>query len=45
MDPTWREKRKVIAHNFSPKQLDEKHFRVQEAEYVLLFCPTWPDES
>jgi cytochrome P450 len=32
MDPVWREKRKVIAHNFSPKQLDEKHFRVQEAE-------------
>jgi len=34
MDPAWREKRKVIAHNFSPKQLDEKHFKVQEAEYV-----------
>ncbi|KAK5371323.1 hypothetical protein LTR20_006722 [Exophiala xenobiotica] len=34
MDPLWREKRKVIAHNFSPKPLDEKHFRVQEAEYV-----------
>ncbi|KAK5189962.1 hypothetical protein LTR47_005961 [Exophiala xenobiotica] len=32
MDPLWREKRKVIAHNFSPKPLDEKHFRVQEAE-------------
>jgi cytochrome P450 len=31
-DALWREKRKVIAHNFSPKMLDEKHFRVQEAE-------------
>jgi cytochrome P450 len=37
MDPVWREKRKVIAHNFSPKPLDEKHFRVQEAEYVYPF--------
>lgn len=34
MDSTWRNKRKIIAHNFSPKQLDEKHFRVQEAECV-----------
>ena len=34
-DALWREKRKVIAHNFSPKQLDEKHFRVQEAESVF----------
>lgn len=33
MDPVWREKRKVISHNFSPKNLDEKHFFVQEAEY------------
>jgi len=32
MDVTWREKRKVISHNFSPKQLDEKHFRIQESE-------------
>jgi cytochrome P450 len=32
MDPLWREKRKIIAHNFSPKQLDEKHFHIQEAE-------------
>jgi cytochrome P450 len=36
MDPVWREKRKVISHNFSPKNLDEKHFLVQEAEYG---CP------
>lgn len=36
MDAMWREKRKVIAHNFSPKMLDEKHFRVQEAECVFL---------
>jgi hypothetical protein len=34
MDTLWREKRKVISHNFSPKQLDERHFHVQEAEYV-----------
>lgn len=33
MDAVWREKRKVISHNFSPKNLDEKHFLVQEAEY------------
>jgi len=36
MDSLWREKRKVVAHNFSPKQLDEKHFRVQEAEATML---------
>ncbi|KAJ2894350.1 putative cytochrome P450 oxidoreductase [Zalerion maritima] len=36
MDATWREKRKVISHNFSPKQLDEKHFKVQEAEATVL---------
>ncbi|KAJ0302117.1 hypothetical protein Brms1b_012143 [Colletotrichum noveboracense] len=32
MDSTWRDKRKVISHNFSPKRLDEQHFRVQEAD-------------
>lgn len=31
-DKVWREKRKVVAHNFSPKMLDEKHFKIQEAE-------------
>ncbi|CAI4213213.1 unnamed protein product [Parascedosporium putredinis] len=36
MDVTWREKRKVISHNFSPKQLDEKHFRIQESEATVL---------
>ncbi|EAW15397.1 cytochrome P450 [Aspergillus fischeri NRRL 181] len=36
MDPVWREKRKVISHNFSPKNLDEKHFLVQEAEGLIL---------
>jgi hypothetical protein len=35
MDAMWREKRKVIAHNFSPKALDEKHYRIQEAEFVI----------
>lgn len=35
MDSVWREKRKVISHNFSPKHLDEKHFLVQEAEYDM----------
>lgn len=28
----WREKRKLVAHNFSPKMLDEKHYKIQEAE-------------
>ncbi|RSL94626.1 hypothetical protein CEP52_012536 [Fusarium oligoseptatum] len=36
MDATWREKRKIISHNFSPKQLDENHFRLQEAEATVL---------
>jgi hypothetical protein len=36
MEPAWREKRKLIAHNFSPKSLDERHFKVQEAEYVCI---------
>ncbi|KAK6064903.1 cytochrome P450 2D18 [Seiridium cupressi] len=36
MDATWREKRKVISHNFSPKNLDEKHSLVQEAEATVL---------
>lgn len=31
-DSMWRIKRRIVAHNLSPKQLDEKHFRVQEAE-------------
>lgn len=39
MDAVWREKRKIIAHNFSPNQLDQKHFRVQEAEWV------WPETT
>lgn len=29
----WREKRSVLTRNLNPKSLDEKHFRVQEAEY------------
>ncbi|KAF4813759.1 Cytochrome P450 monooxygenase yanC [Colletotrichum siamense] len=36
MDSTCRDKRKVISHNFSPKRLDEQHFRVQEAEATVL---------
>jgi cytochrome P450 len=28
----WREQRKIISHHLSPKQLDEKHYKVQEAE-------------
>lgn len=31
-DKEWREKRKQISHYLSPKQLDEKHYKVQEAE-------------
>jgi cytochrome P450 len=34
-DKNWREQRKLIAHYLSPKQLDENHYKVQEAEYVL----------
>ncbi|POR38186.1 O-methylsterigmatocystin oxidoreductase [Tolypocladium paradoxum] len=34
--PSWREKRTVITRNLNPKSLDEKHFRVQEAEAVVL---------
>lgn len=32
MNEIWKIKRKVISHNLSPAQLDNKHFRVQEAE-------------
>lgn len=32
LTPAWREKRKIVSHNFSPKRLDEDHFKVQEAE-------------
>lgn len=34
MDEAWKEKRKIISHNFAPARLDSKHFRVQEAEQV-----------
>ncbi|TVY20835.1 Cytochrome P450 monooxygenase patI [Lachnellula arida] len=33
--PAWRERRAIVSRNLSPKILDEKHFRVQEAEAVL----------
>jgi cytochrome P450 len=36
MTPEWRERRKIISHAFSPKALDEKHFKVQEAEATVL---------
>ena len=45
MDSIWREKRKVISHNFSPKNLDEKHFLVQEAEYVVLELARSPESG
>ncbi|KAI8938085.1 hypothetical protein NX059_005756 [Plenodomus lindquistii] len=32
----WREKRKLISHYLSPKQLDEKHYKVQDAEATVL---------
>jgi hypothetical protein len=35
-NPSWREKRMVATRNLTPKMLDEKHFRVQEAEYVYV---------
>lgn len=28
----WREKRKILSHHVSPKALDERHYKVQEAE-------------
>ncbi|KAF5984301.1 oxidoreductase [Fusarium coicis] len=34
--PSWREKRTVVTRNLNPKSLDEKHFRVQETEAVIL---------
>jgi hypothetical protein len=30
---SWREKRTVVTRNLNPKTLDEKHFKIQEAEY------------
>jgi hypothetical protein len=33
--PGWREKRSVVTRNLNPKNLDEKHFKVQEAEYGI----------
>ncbi|TVY87600.1 Cytochrome P450 monooxygenase, partial [Lachnellula willkommii] len=33
--PSWREKRSVVTRNLNPKMLDEKHWRVQEAEAVF----------
>ncbi|KAK7207664.1 putative cytochrome P450 oxidoreductase [Myxozyma melibiosi] len=44
-DRVWREKRKVVSHNFSPKMLDEKHYVVQEAEAVLLLNDLVDDPS
>lgn len=34
--PGWREKRSVVTRNLNPKMLDEKHFRIQEAEYEVI---------
>ncbi len=33
--PGWREKRSVVTRNLNPKNLDEKHFKVQEAESTV----------
>ncbi|CZR64449.1 related to O-methylsterigmatocystin oxidoreductase [Phialocephala subalpina] len=33
--PSWREKRSVVTRNLNPKLLDEKHWRIQEAEAVI----------
>jgi len=30
---SWREKRTLLTRNLNPQRLDEKHFRIQEAEY------------
>jgi hypothetical protein len=32
MTPIWREEQKIIAHNLFPNQLDQKDYKVQEAE-------------
>ncbi|KAK6067266.1 cytochrome P450 2D18 [Seiridium cupressi] len=32
---SWREKRMVASRNLNPKSLDEKHFKIQEAEAVI----------
>ncbi|CAM1509767.1 Fc.00g001020.m01.CDS01 [Cosmosporella sp. VM-42] len=32
---SWREKRMVVTRNLNPKSLDEKHFKIQEAEAVI----------
>lgn len=37
--PSWREKRSVVTRGLNPKNLDEKHFRIQEAEYDALARP------
>jgi hypothetical protein len=31
----WREKRMVVTRNLNPKILDEKHWKIQEAEYFI----------
>ncbi|KEZ42021.1 hypothetical protein SAPIO_CDS6423 [Scedosporium apiospermum] len=33
--PSWRAKRPVVTRNLNPKSLDQRHFRVREAEAVL----------
>ncbi|KAI9835775.1 MAG: hypothetical protein M1819_001954 [Sarea resinae] len=33
--PSWRMKRSVVTNHFNPKQLDDKHWKVQEAEAVV----------
>lgn len=33
--PAWRMKRSVVTQYFNPKLLDEKHYKIQEAEYVV----------
>lgn len=43
--PSWREKRAVVTRNLNPKILDEKHFRVQEAEAVILMNNLLNDPS
>ena len=32
---SWREKRMVATRNLNPKMLDEKHWKIQEAECVM----------
>ncbi|KIW74527.1 hypothetical protein Z517_11297 [Fonsecaea pedrosoi CBS 271.37] len=43
--PSWREKRTVVTRNLNPKSLDEKHWKIQEAEAVIFMNNILKDPS